>query len=135
MPEIIKDEKEKHEDLASLHRKFMDHKANKTPLYLNEPEVDLLEECLTVRYNAIDLFNRLRCAVTEMPGDGATDDEQKEIDKIRTILEDYRKYIHGIRKPLQLTGKQVDICLKAISTTASKRNFIGGSSDEKEKNI
>jgi hypothetical protein len=73
--------------------------------------------------------------VPEMPGEGATDDEQKEIDKIRIILEEYRKYTHVIRKLLQLTGKQVDVCLKAISTTASKRNFIGGSSDEKEKNI
>jgi hypothetical protein len=122
-------------DLYALHSKISDHVKNKTPLYLIDPEVDLLDSALTVRYNLIDIFNRLRCSVPEMPGEGATDDEQKEIDKIRIILEEYRKYTHVIRKLLQLTGKQVDVCLKAISTTASKRNFIGGSSDEKEKNI
>ena len=70
-------------DLYALHSKISDHVKNKTPLYLIDPEIDLLDSVLTVRYNLIDIFNRLRCSVPEMPGEGATDDEQKEIDKIR----------------------------------------------------
>ena len=114
------------EALTALHTKISEHEKNNTPLCLDEVEVELLKDALTVRYNTIDLFNRLRCSVPEMPGEGATDDEQKEIEKIQEILKDYKGYPPLQPPPhpeLKLTGKQEEVTLKAISTKASKMKF------------